>query len=182
MAKLTQPVLVTLPPNIVDKAGHFARQVTQTIDYADSNQLNLQKIENDHFISKLGEEAVKTAFENLGHTVAGPDYTIYLAKQKSWDADLFINGYPLAVKTQQTSAAEKYGLSWTFQASGKRKDPILQQPDAWVCFVACHDHEQFQCTVYPPCQIKNLLFKPPRLPHLQGKKKVVYAADLPRHD
>ncbi|OWY21833.1 hypothetical protein C7N43_28655 [Sphingobacteriales bacterium UPWRP_1] len=184
MAKLTQPVLVVLPPHIVEKARHFANQVIQTVDYTDSNQHNLQKISNDHFISKLGEEAVKTAFENLGHTVTGPDYSIYQAKQKSWEADLYINNYPLAVKTQPTSAAKKYGLSWTFQASGKRKDPVLKQPDAWVCFVACHDNnnEHYHCTVYPPCQIKNLLFKPPRLQHLQGKKLVVYAADLPKHD
>lgn len=179
MPKLTRPTQVSLPPEIVEKAQCFANEVTATVNYTDSNQNNLKKINNDHFISKLGEEAVKIVFENLGNTVTGPDYTIYHGRQKSWESDLYINGYALAVKTQKTTAAKKYGLSWTFQSSGKRKDPILQQPDAWVCFVACHEEPPYLCTVYPPCQLKQLLFKDPKLPHLLGKKRVVYASDLP---
>ncbi|HSG43126.1 MAG TPA: hypothetical protein VLA72_08215 [Anaerolineales bacterium] len=58
--------------------------------------------------------------------ILGPDNTIYSGKRKSWDADLKINDIEVAVKTQRRLAAMRYGLSWTFQDSPKRRDPILK--------------------------------------------------------
>ena len=123
-------------------ANNFAQQVTPTINYYDSNQTNLIKIQQDHFISKIGEEAVRKVFRSCQQKVRGPDYNIYKQKDKSWEEDLYVNGVGLAVKTQKWSAAERYGLSWTFQNSGKRKDPILDNPEAWVCFVLCNDKKR----------------------------------------
>jgi len=166
----------------IDKARKFANDVVDTIDYGDSNQFSTAKIKEDHFVSKLGEEAVKKVFENFGKTVEGPDYEIYTQKEKSWDADLRIDNVDLAVKTQKKSAAQRYGLSWTFQSSSYRKDPILQNLENEVCFVECDDTNDYSCTVYPPYQIKELTFKDPVLPHLKGKKQVVYETDLPNND
>ena len=171
---------ITLDQTSIEKAKRFASDVVETVDYGDSNQFSKDKIKEDHFISKLGEEAVKKMFENLGKTVQGPDYTIYSQKKKSWDADLLIEGKELAVKTQKKSAAKKYGLSWTFQSSSFRRDPILDDKEKWVCFVEYDDtNSSYLCTVYPPFQIKELIFRDPVLPHLKGKKQVVYAKDLP---
>lgn len=178
MKHFVTPLQVELDPSAVERAKAFAEAVINTVNYSDSNQFHLEKIQDDHFISKLGEEAVKKIFEGFGVHVKGPDYTIYEGKQKSWDSDLFLNGYGLAVKTQKTSSAIRYGLSWTFQSSGFRTDPILSNPEAYVCFVECDDCAKYQCTIYPPCQIQTLVFKEPKLPHLKGKKKVVYAEDL----
>lgn len=169
---------ISLPPAVIAKAAAFAEKVVKTVNYRDSNQDNHQKIRDDHFISKLGEEAVRSIFEALGARVEGPDYEIYEGKSKSWAHDLSIDDEAVAVKTQKTSAARKYGLSWTFQQSGFRNDPVLGNPEAWICFVECDDRAQFRCTVFPPRQVKNLIFREPKLPHLQGKKKVVYAADF----
>lgn len=168
---------------LVVKAKNFAKQVTPTVGapgsgYRDTNQFNLQKIENDHFVSKVGEEAVRIVFEQLGRQVRGPDYQIYEGKRKSWDSDLYIDGFGLAVKTQTTSLAKKFGLSWTFQAGTYRKDPILNNLDAWVCFVEFNEATR-QCRVYPPYQIKELTFGEPKLDKLKGSKKVVYAESLP---
>lgn len=178
--------LFTAPLNIIPGSGQivearrFARAVVSTIDYRDSNQANLRKIEDDHFISKIGEEAARAAFMRFGGEATEPDYTIYDGKGKSWDDDLRVNGVGLAVKTQKTGAALRYGLSWTFQSSGARRDPILGRPDAWVCFVECDDsRSDFACRVFPPYQIRELTFRPPKLSHLAGKKMVVYADDLP---
>ena len=89
------------------------------------------------------------------------------------------NNTEIAVKTQASSQAKKYGTSWTFQASEKRFDPILNEPESWVCFVVCDDTKaNYECFVYQPQQIKNLLFEAPILPHLKGKKQVVYARNL----
>ena len=172
------PITVELNNEIVTKAKAFANAVVNTVDYSDSNQRVVSKIRHDHFISKLGEEAAKQVFIQRGNKVIGPDYSVYTGKEKNWDSDLLVNGTPLAVKTQTKSNARKYGLSWTFQQSALRRDPILDDPEAWVCFVECDERNAYRCTVYPPKKIKDLHFKSPRLQHLLGKKQVVYANDL----
>jgi hypothetical protein len=173
----------TMEASLLAKAQSFAKQVTPTVGaegrgYRDTNQLDLKKIEQDHFTSKVGEEAVKLAFEKAGRTVRGPDYQIYAGKQKSWDSDLYIDGVALAVKTQTTALAKKFGLSWTFQAGAARRDPILDHAEAWVCFVEFNELTR-KCRVFPPYQIKELTFSEPKLEKLKGSKKVVYAQGLP---
>ena len=103
---------VVLFPELIAKARDFAKLVTPTIGspgngYRDTNQLDLKKIENDHFVSKGGEEAVRIVFEKLGRQVKGPDYRIYEGKQKSWDSDLYVDGLGLAVKTQSVALSKK---------------------------------------------------------------------------
>lgn len=170
---------VEIDAAVCRRARKFADAVLDTVDYRDSNQSIRRKIWLDHFISKIGEEAVRRVFERYGCQVTGPDYRIYEGKAKSWEDDLYVDGVGLAVKTQARSAAQKYGLSWTFQDSEVRRDAILQNPQAWVCFVACNDLDKsYHCVVYPPFQIKQLVFRAPKLDHLKGKKRVVYAGDL----
>ncbi len=171
---------VKLDDAVILRARQFAESVIDTVDYRDSNQPFREKVQLDHFISKIGEEAVGNVFRQYGCEVTGPDYRIYDGKQKSWDCDLRIDGIGLAVKTQSASAAKKYGLSWTFQDAPKRRDIILDQPDAWVCFVLCDDFNSHNCVVYPVLQIHQLSFRPPRLAHLHGKKQVVYSDDIER--
>lgn len=173
------PIEIRLTESDMAQAIRFADAVIETVNYSDSNQVNRAKIRDDHFISKLGEVAVRKAFEQYDCQVQGPDYTIYEGKQKSWDDDLYINDIGLAVKTQRCSAAQHYGLSWTFQKSSYRTDPILQKNEAWVCFVAYNDLSATPvCRVFPPFQIKELPFKAPKLAHLANKKVAVYASDF----
>ncbi|MEL6720179.1 MAG: hypothetical protein AAFO82_03015 [Bacteroidota bacterium] len=173
-----QAVEVGISTVEIDRAKQFAEAVIQTVNYSDSNQKNKAKIQEDHFVSKLGEEAVRKIYEQAGLQVKGPDYEIYEGKQKSWAEDLYIDDIGLAVKTQKRSAANRYGLSWTFQSSERRKDPILNDPLAWVCFVVFEDVGNKNCLVYPAKQIHMLQFKPPKLKYLVGKKQVVYAKDF----
>ena len=159
------------------RAREFATQVIATVNYKDSHQANQHKIQHDHFVSKVGEEAVKTIFEKLNHRVRGPDYTIYAGKGKSWEADLFVDDMPLAVKTQTAEAGKRFEISWTFQLGPYRRDPILNQPEAWVCFVE-YDEPKNLCRVFPPYQIKELTFEPLKLARLQKVKIAVYARTL----
>jgi hypothetical protein len=182
MATFRTPQIVYLPPEIVVRAQAFADTVTDTVNYHDSNQSDRQKIRDDHYVSKLGEEAVRLIFEMRNCIVEGPDYTIYDKKAKSWAADLIINGLEVAVKTQRRSAANRYDLSWTFQDSPERRDPILSMPEAWVCLVVFEDLKpDYECLVYPLRKIKQLIFEPPRLGHLAGKKQAVYLETLQKH-
>ena len=179
MSTFRTPQKVYLPSEAVARAETFADAVVNTVNYRDSNQTELKKIRDDHFVSKLGEEAVRTVFEARKCVVKGPDYSIYTGKQKSWAADLQVNDLDVAVKTQRRSAAKRYGLSWTFQDSPQRHDPILEMPEAWVAFVVYEDSGSgFECIVYPLVKVKKLVFDPPRLAHLAGKKKVVYLEKL----
>ena len=181
MSRLTKLHTITLPEEVLNKARDFAKIVVDTTDYQDSNQSNRRKIIIDHFVSKLGEEAVKAVMEKNDREVIGPDYKIYGPNEKSWDSDLYVNGIGLAVKTQCRSAAERYGLSWTFQnIPDGRSDPVLSQPDAWVYFVEYIDTEEpaNRLIVFPPKQIKALKFEDPVLDRLKGEKLVVYARSL----
>lgn len=166
---------VAVPRSLVRKASLFSRDVAVTTDYSDANQFSISKIQDDHFVSKLGEEAAKLVLEKYV-PAKGPDYSIYNAGQKSWTDDLFIAGqHGLAVKTQRRTAAQKFGLSWTFQCSPSRKDVILDNPEAWVIFVEYNDLDPYHCNVFPPLQIKELSFGEPKLSRLKAHKKVVYA-------
>jgi hypothetical protein len=171
---------VFIEPAIIQKAKEFAIQVTATTNYADSNQLSAIKINNDHFISKIGEEAAKLVLSKYAQ-VNGPDYTIYHGKAKSWNDDLYVNNIGLAVKTQKRSMAQKFGLSWTFQSGPNRCDIILKKTEAWVVFVEYDDISGNVCYVYPPFRMKELTLGEPVLKKLKGFKKVVYANTLPLH-
>ena len=182
MATFRTPQFVHLSSEIVERARAFADAVVDTVNYRDSNQTKKKKIRDDHFVSKLGEEAVRLVFERRHCTVQGPDYTVYTGKQKSWAADLKINTLEVAVKTQRRSAANRYDLSWTFQDSPKRRDPILSMPEAWVCLVVYEDLKaEYECIVYPLLKVKQLIFETPRLDRLAGKKQAVYLETLLQH-
>lgn len=173
----TNIVCTSLHTDAVKRAWAFANKVTTTTDYSDSNQSAVNKIKDDHFVSKLGEEAAKIVLSNFSE-VKGPDYSIYEGGLKSWADDLFVRDTGIAVKTQRRTNANKYGLSWTFQAGGLRYDPILNKPDAWIIFVEYDDKHPYQCYVYPPFQMKELILGEPKIHRLKGSKKVVYANTL----
>lgn len=182
MATFKEPQTIQLPHTVVERATAFASAVVSTVNYRDSKQTVKQKIQDDHFVSKLGEEAVKSVFEARDCTVIGPDYNVYAGKGKSWEADLKVNDLDVAVKTQRRSAAKRYGLSWTFQDSPERRDPILDLPNAWVCLVVFEDlKDGYECVVYPLRKIKQLIFEAPRLSRLVGKKQAVYLETLQAH-
>lgn len=182
MPTFQEPQLIHLSSEAVERATAFASAVVSTVNYRDSDQTIRQKIQDDHFVSKLGEEAVRFVFEQRDCKIEGPDYTIYSGKRKSWDADLKINDLEVAVKTQRRSAAQRYGLSWTFQDSPERRDPILDMPEAWVCLVVYEDlKDGYECVVYPMRKIKQLIFEAPRLSKLVGKKQAVYLETLKKN-
>lgn len=169
---------IQLTRDIIEKCGQFANRVISTVDYSDSRQFNKSKVWQDKFIGKIGEEAVYQVFKRFTDNITKPDREIYVGRAKSWDADIKVDDVDLAIKTQSKSSSDRYGLSWMFQAGQRRRDSILDKPDAWVCFVLCDDTQKlYECTVHPAMQIKDLSFGEPKLKKLRGEKKVVYAED-----
>lgn len=184
--------LIKIGKEKIEKAMEFSKKVVIRNDYSDSNQTNFEKIENDHFISKICEEAVIIAHKNVGLKTTDVDYKIYKQNEKSWDSDLkriypelqgSIPPLPLAVKGQSKTSAEKYELSWMFQNSESRKDIILKKDfcEQLVFLVYCNDKvKTYDCWVYPPVKMKDIIpiLKDPKSKHLKGKKLVVYYKDL----
>jgi hypothetical protein len=165
--------LVEVPGEIRKKALDFGKQVAITTDYRDHHQGNPSKVADDHFVGKMGEEAVRIVLEGLGNQVRGPDYTIYNGHGKSWDYDLFVSDVGIAVKTQRLRTARKHGMSWCFADSRTRRDPILDKPNGWVYFVLYVENSHF-CYVFKPQKIRDIVFGEPALEHLLGHKKVAY--------
>ena len=63
MPTFKDPQTVSLSAEAVARATAFSEAVTETVNYRDSNQTIKKKIRDDHFVSKLGEEAVRFVFE-----------------------------------------------------------------------------------------------------------------------
>ena len=131
---------IVIEPCLIVKAKIFAKQVTPTIGspgngYRDTYQSNLKKIENDHFVSKVGEEAVRIVFEQCSRQVRGPDYQIYDGKQKSWDSDLYIDGFALAVKNTGDFISKKVWIVLDFPVRNlsQRSNPVQSECLGMFC-------------------------------------------------
>ncbi len=120
MATFNTPQTIHLTSNAIERASAFADAVTATVNYRDSNQSIKEKIRDDHFVSKLGEEAVRLVFEERKCQVQGPDYNVYAGKGKSWEADLKVNGLDVAVSSQKTESALRLlrALGWSWEVRG----------------------------------------------------------------
>jgi len=177
-------------PNMemVNLAKEFANRTIAKgmYDYSDSNQRDVEKIKLDFQTEKISEASVYTALGRLGYSVCNihkenhPDYTIYDKPYvRLWEKNcIWIDEIRYKIKSQLSGQALRYGLSWTFQ-DGARRDPILDDKDAWVIFIECDEKYGYECRMYPPYQIKQLKFSDPYKAELKGSKKVVMADDLP---
>ena len=103
----------------LDKCRDFAeKQLKGSKDlYAYRGEHNLEKMLEDIVVGKLGECAVYKYLSDRGLYCTRPDFKIYEAKRKSFDADLFCENCPVHVKSQSVLSSKRYGSSWLFQKS-----------------------------------------------------------------
>lgn len=171
----------------LERCKVFAEAVysSNEAQYKRRNQSNPDKIKHQIVVGKLGELAVS----RILRTTAEPDFTIYLdKKQKSFDSDLVFEKdgtkYQVHVKTQEVDAADKYGLSWTFQYGGSgygHTDPLIIKPkDNDIVAMLKVDVNSLNCELCYLIDAKELplLLKLPKLPQLYNIKRVVYASDI----
>ncbi len=169
---------------IIKKCENFAEKTMENFkdNYNDRNQSIHDKIKQDFFIGKIGESCVVTAYERLGIEVfntKGEKGANYDIGSNAWGRnDLIINSTRYRVKSQPTSQAKRYGLSWTFNLNPR--DPILDNPEGNVIFVEVDDiYRNLGCDIYPPYKIKELKFTEPKREALLGKKTIVLAENIP---
>lgn len=173
-----------LSDEIIDKCENFAEKTMENFkdNYNDRNQSVYDKIKQDFFIGKIGESCVVIAYERLGIEVfntKGEKGANYNVESYVWGRnDLIINSVRHRVKSQTTSQAKRYGLSWTFNLDPR--DPILDNPEGNVIFVEVDDiYRNLGCDIYPPYKIKELKFTEPKREALLGKKTIVLAENIP---
>lgn len=87
----------------------------------------------DIIAGALGEVGAYLWLRENGLKVNKPDFTIYEAKQKTFNADLTDGSKYFHVKCQSSASAARYGYSWLMQ----RHDPIITKPQARHYFIFC---------------------------------------------
>jgi len=135
---------------------------TNIDEYIRRNQKNMEKIVNDIYHGKLAEVLVHDYVSNL-KPCSPPDFMIYEAKRKSFDADLSTNSADIHVKSCIES---RYDNSWVFQPN----DPVVINPsekDSLALFVFGVKNNYFYLT-----KALDVVYEEPRSNKLN--KKVVY--------
>jgi len=158
--------------------------VTSRSKYRQRNQSNQARITQQIADGKMGEIFAARHLRTQGYTCTEPDFEIYTARNKSFDADLVIDSQQAVhVKTQNAESARRWGSSWVFQAGGVgygNTDPLLDSTTKdWVVFVKL-DAQTHSAMVIGPlemAQVKQHL-KDPVLDRLKGIKKCIYESDL----
>lgn len=159
------------------------RSVGTNVDqYRRRNQTDPKVIERQIFVGKLGEVAAVEWLKRRGYEPTEPDFEIYPANRKSYAADLRVVSQPIHVKSQEKSAADRFGLSWTFQyggSTGSDREIFCAEPKGSVIFTMVDGHAVH---IYGAPLAKTLrdrdLFRDPALPRLRGIKTVVYYKDF----
>lgn len=108
--------------------------------YRSRQQFNREKITHDIFVGKASEIGVSRILrEQLGLSISTPDFGVYEAKHKNYNADLtfkinegnVVGG--IHVKSQHSNSAARFGLSWCFQ----KTDPLILNPEKLDYLVLC---------------------------------------------
>jgi hypothetical protein len=140
--------------------------------YASRNQTNENKVRSDIYMGKMAEFAVYNYLISKGKICSAPDVMIYTAKQKSYDADLLINGIaPLHVKSCMVVSG--YDNSWVFQPN----DPLVTSPleDETIALVSVTSDGVFDCYIVKATDVL-FMYKPAR--KIELNKKVLYEQDF----
>ena len=185
---------IELPKKVLKACDNFGEKISTKYIAQKRNQ-NSNKVNKDHAIGKKGECVVYLAFKEgmeNGWVLDKPDFKIYKAKDKSWDADLILRKgksvKKIHIKTQEVTQSERFGLSWIFQfrnkdGKGGKDSEIFRIKDknSFVCFVSFDNKDGIGKICYI-CSVsyllKNKLFKDPKKESLHGIKKCVYAKDI----
>lgn len=150
------------------------------------NQFNKAAMVHQTTTGKLAEWAVTLFFTDKENTISDPDMQIYSAFNKSFDADLQLDGYDLHVKSQSKESAERFGTSWMFQYSGRgsgHKDPLLRLADGLVAFCVV-DFNRKEVILHGICgfaSIRDRLREPVKKT-LKNTKRCIYLEDLNKKD
>ena len=180
---------VELKPKDIIKAEEFAkcRLEDSSAHYSRRGQSNTDKIKYDITVGALGEIGIYRVLKRLGFKVTAPDFKIYAAKNKSYDADLQDKeGNRFHCKSQSIESKEMYGSSYILQYGGNGEghvDKLFKNRTNKDFLIPCLvDIENKEVTIYGCIKVETLfkkdLVKLPRVKWLEFSKRAVYLEDL----
>lgn len=122
---------ITISEYYFNKCCKFADDVLETSKdlYSFRGEHRVSKMREDIIIGKMGEIAAYQYLKARGYSVSKPDFKIYEASRKSYDADLVTEcGKKVHVKAQGYRSMVRYGSSWLLQKSDKiTKKPLEEE-------------------------------------------------------
>lgn len=129
----------------------------------------------DIVIGALAEIAVYKLLRKNDIKVGKPDFAIYSAGDKSFDADLSDSKRKFHVKGQSVKSAKLYGSSWLMQ----RTDPIICKPESGNYLVPTNvDLSLNEVTIFGIYNVKTIVDKEcigaPKLEWLARTKVAIY--------
>lgn len=138
-------------------------------EYRKRNQFNKNKIIKDIYNGKKAEFLVYNYLVRKGKKLNSPDVNIYDKRNKSYDADLSVDGINIHVKSHLKN--ENYPVSWVFQT----KDPLLfkKNDNDYLALVVVSD-KSYMYVKY----ISKVSFKDPIKKVLKTNKSCVYEKDI----
>jgi hypothetical protein len=152
--------------------------------YKRRKQGNRDKIIQDITTGKLGEIAAYRLLRRNGIYSRQPDFEIYDARGKSFDADLGWKEYNFHCKAQNEDSANKYGVSWILQWGGKGHGHVdklfkRQEPTDYLIPSLVRD----DCVDIFGCIRVSTLFdegciKAPAVKWLEDCKRAIYLEDI----
>lgn len=166
----------------------YAEQEFETVKKtrAQRGQSNPRRIKHQTAVGKMGELLACDWLRSQGYNCSDPDFTIYNARKKSWDSDMYIlssdGKFKVACKAQDEKSASKYGRSWIFQKGGHgygHTDPVIQSGESLSVFVSLNLEEELAEVMGPfrMCDMRPL-FREPRLESMKRSKVALYWEDM----
>ena len=176
------PIIVPLEPYFIEQERKYAETTARErfpLYKSRNPKLSLFKLEDDFLIASFLEMAVYISQHNDYPGMGPPSLATIPQGQASFGySDL---GGGNHVKSVEKKSAQRYGLSWTFQAGiGRHLDPLVKGREGhtiWLTEVDVTNNCVTILAAVPSENVPNLL-KPMRLEHLSNKK-AIYWDDVP---
>jgi hypothetical protein len=153
-------------------------------NYKKRGQGNREKIINDILSGKLLEIGAYRLLKKIGLPAIFPDFQIYDAKGKSWDADIVAGKENFHIKSQTKESADCYGESWVLSYGVHGTDRLFKDCTKNDYLIPGFVDQRYVIIVgiYSVWDIlENGLIGMPRLEYLKKSKRCIYKQDLDAH-
>lgn len=164
--------------------------------WAETDDKSVGKTKKDVIIGNLGESAASICLKSYGIRCAEPDFSTKEKGSEIWNDDIRLEddcdlNHPvrgvvsldryLIVKAQSSSQAARFGASWTFQLSTKKRhqDPHIDKDSPTLMFGVLIDDSECHASVYVfywpdvRCYLRD-----PAIPRLRNCKRCLYLDDI----
>ena len=187
---MQKEIKIKITKKDVQKAKDFAKKRLEKsrAHYMKRKQFNSEKLREDITIGALGEiAAYRMLKKQYGIKVSKPDFNVYEAPKKTFDADLMDKqGHMFHIKSQSIDSSKKYGRSYILQYGGNGRghtDKLFRNTSSNDYLIPTEvDTEKMIVTLFGCYRIETIfkedMIKMPKIKWLQDIKRAIYLDDL----